>query len=106
MKRTAYRDRYLNKPGTTAAMERVNKMLAEAKTAEAREEANEQLKQLNRPVDRHFTRLKDDLDKLPTRQQRAQAAKRRVKTQAAARSGSAIAAGDRAAHNKRDPGSP
>lgn len=66
------RDRYLR--GKASELERVKKMLADAETEPARQEALAAFEKLNAPVQRRFQQLKDKLNTLPTRAQRRAAA--------------------------------
>lgn len=59
---------------------RLEKMYAEAESDEARAKARDLYVRLNEPLERYFQQLKDRLDRLPTRKQRAEAAQRASQT--------------------------
>ncbi|MGE0482070.1 MAG: hypothetical protein AB7Q17_16535 [Phycisphaerae bacterium] len=66
------RDAYLNRKKSDIAA--AEKAVKDAKTDESRATAKKQLDELNKPIDRYFTQLKDRLNTLPTRDQRKKAA--------------------------------
>jgi len=76
------RERYLRRK--LADIEAVEKRLREAKTDEERARAKADYERLNEPLDCYFRRLKDGLETLPTRRQRAEAAKADMEAKAQA----------------------
>lgn len=66
------RDAYLNRKKADIAT--AEKEVKAGKTDEARATAKKQLDELNKPIERYFTQLKDRLNTLPTREQRKKAA--------------------------------
>jgi len=70
------RDRYLRRK--LPAIESLEKELRAAKTDEEKSKVQAAYERLNAPLDRYFQQLKDKLDKLPTRKQRAEAAHQQV----------------------------
>jgi hypothetical protein len=81
------RDDYLIKASTKRKMTAVGKALAEAKTDTEKSAAREQLADIDKPVENQHQMLKDALDTLPTRAQRAKAGKRDLNKKSAANSG-------------------
>lgn len=76
------RDEYLRSKG--ADMERVTKQLKDAKSDDERKVAQLASDKLSEPVNRLFTQLKDRLSRIPTREQRRNAAKHDAETTPAA----------------------
>lgn len=66
------RDQHLQR--SVASMERVKKMITDAKTPRDRELAESAYQRFNQPIDRMFEKLKEKLNTLPTRAQRKAAA--------------------------------
>jgi hypothetical protein len=75
------RDDYLRRH--TPDMDRVSKLLKDAKDDDEKKKAQAEFDKVNRPVDRMFATLKDKLDKLPTRKQRQEAAAADTTTESA-----------------------
>jgi len=69
----ASRDRYLSRRGSE--MERITKMFQDAKNEKQRNTVEKAYGRFQRPLDGMFERLKRDLETLPTRAQRRNAAK-------------------------------
>ena len=67
------RDRYARRK--LSAIESLEKKFAAAKSESEKAELKKQLDAINKPIDAMFAQLKDKLDQLPTRKQRAEAAK-------------------------------
>jgi len=68
------RDKYVRRRGPS--IDAIAAQAKAAKTDNEKQRAAAELARLNRPIDRLFENLKDDLNKLPTRKQRAAAAAR------------------------------
>ncbi len=66
------RDTYLKK--NVGRLDQLQKRLNDVKTDEERTKIKADIDELNRPLDHMFKRLKDKLDPIPTRKQRAEAA--------------------------------
>lgn len=66
------RDSYLSRK--SEELDRVARQLQNAKTPEQRDSVRKAYEKLNEPIEGQFARLKEKLDKLPTRAQRAAAA--------------------------------
>ena len=71
------RQKHLTRKGSQ--MEKITKMFEAAKTEQQRQTADNAYKDLNKPLDRMFDRLKSKLEQLPTRQQRAAAKMTEIK---------------------------
>jgi hypothetical protein len=74
----AGRDRYLARK--LDDIERLHERLKKSTSPEEREEVRKAFDELNRPLERYFQQLKDRLERLPTRKQRAEAARREMQT--------------------------
>ncbi|MCG3126811.1 MAG: hypothetical protein CHACPFDD_01666 [Phycisphaerae bacterium] len=70
------RDQFLRKSSTVAAMDRLDKKRKAAQNDEERTAVDKEITELTSRVDRYFQQLKDDLEKLPTREQRSRKAER------------------------------
>lgn len=70
------RDQYLRKASTVAAMDRLDKKRKAAQNDEERTAVDKEITELTSRVDRYFQQLKDDLEKLPTRDQRTRKAEK------------------------------
>ncbi|MCH7870106.1 MAG: hypothetical protein IID33_00235 [Planctomycetes bacterium] len=81
------RDAYLIKSSTKRKMVAVGEALADAKTDQEKSAAREQLAAIDKPVERYHQGLRDALDTLPTRAQRAKAGKRDLNKKRAASPG-------------------
>lgn len=85
------------------SLNRIEKQLAEAKTEDERKAAKEEFARVNKPIERIFQQLKDDLDKIPTRTQREKAGKSALD---AKRGGPAKVADAKDSSKREGPGSP
>lgn len=101
----AERDSYLNRPRTVRDMQRVTELMQDAQSEQEKAAARERLERIEGRVDAIFQHLKDTLEKIPTRDQRAKAAEKTTKEEAAAdKDGRART--DSGEQEKEDPGSP
>ncbi len=90
------RDRYARRK--LAEIEDLEKRLSAAKTDEDKAELKSKLEKIQQPIDRMFNQLKDKLEAIPTRRQRADAAKTDLEKAPAAKpaeSGKPPAAGEK-----------
>ncbi len=105
-KKQATRDAYLNRGETVRDMERVKKLIADAKTEDEKTTAQRQLERLEEPVKLAFRQLKERLARIPTRDQRRQAVERDGQGEEVGLGDRAGGAGARVAQKKEGPGSP
>ncbi len=93
------RDAYLRKRGEEKT--RLETALREA-SGDARAKAQEELDRFNKPMQTMFTKLKERLDRLPTRAQKAAAAERNPTSQPSTSGGGSSPSGTRATPEKPD----
>lgn len=100
----AERDSHLSRPRTVRDMQRVKKLMQDAESEQEKTAAQKQLERLEKRVDIIFQHLKDTLEKIPTRDQRARAAEKTMEEKATA--DKADRPGTDSGEEKEDPGSP